>query len=328
MRARITLVVVCALLLAPRCLAQNLVPNGSFEEYTECPDYWNQMNRATGWSKYRGSPDYFNSCDTGIFVSVPNNVVGQQDAATGQGYAGVYLWCEFPGDSREHLGAMLLEPLVPGVPVSVSFKVAPATNGFAENMMWSVQRAGLRFTMEPYLQNGLDPLPDTAALFMAQAPLDTSTWQQVSGIYTPDSAYQYVVLGNFFSDVYLLPELLNPNANYPCSYVYIDDVCVSQVIGDCGMSNGVWTVHAQDGIYVSPIPFQEQFLLRVDEPSPSIREVALLDVLGHRVWHGQLEPGLVAKNYFIPTISSGTYLLRVGLPEGASTTVRVFRATH
>ena len=51
--------------------AQNLVPNGSFENYSQCPFYSNEIYRAIGWfqpHKYPGlnsvnqssSSDYFN----------------------------------------------------------------------------------------------------------------------------------------------------------------------------------------------------------------------------------------------------------------------------
>ncbi|MBL0127483.1 MAG: hypothetical protein IPP83_08470 [Flavobacteriales bacterium] len=198
-----------ALLLGLAASAQNLVQNGSFEEYTECPDFLSQVNRATGWSSYRGSLDYFNRCDTadsvGIaseLLGVPLNAFGWQQPATGDAYTGGYLWTEnlFGGQSREHLGAMLAEPLQRGVPVYISFKVSPTTGGVLEDMRWSMEGVGLRFTMAPYLQNGLSPLPNNAAVYMSYAPMDTSAWYQVSGISVPDSAYQYVVLGNFFAD--------------------------------------------------------------------------------------------------------------------------------
>lgn len=83
-----------AFILLPASLAAqgNLVSNGSFEEHTVCPDSWNQMNRAIGWSSYRGTPDYLNSCDTVGVASVPLNFAGNRYAADGEAYAAAIVW--------------------------------------------------------------------------------------------------------------------------------------------------------------------------------------------------------------------------------------------
>ncbi len=286
MRKRIKYAMVMGMLLPQWGAAQNLVPNGSFEEYTECPSFWNQLDRTVGWSRFRGSPDYFHSCDTGPYASVPGNVVGYQMAATGEAYAGAYLWCAFPGDSREHLGAMLTEPLIPGVPVSVSFKISPASGGFVENMKWSVQMAGLRFTVDPYLQLGNDPLAGDAALALTTAPSDTGLWYLVSGTYVPDSAYRYVVLGNFFDDSFLEPLLINPDADYPCSYVYFDDVCVSYAAGFCDGMQATHTSEVNDRLDVFPNPFNARFFLRIPVCAQATATIHLTDELGRVVWSG------------------------------------------
>ncbi|MBK5286545.1 MAG: hypothetical protein JJE25_14195 [Bacteroidia bacterium] len=50
-------------------LAQNLVTNPSFEDTVACPFGASQLNFATGWSSYWGTPDYFNLCGTGNGMS-------------------------------------------------------------------------------------------------------------------------------------------------------------------------------------------------------------------------------------------------------------------
>lgn len=43
--------------------AQNLVPNGDFEDYTQCPDYVSQIDRAVGWFRpTEGTSDYLHAC--------------------------------------------------------------------------------------------------------------------------------------------------------------------------------------------------------------------------------------------------------------------------
>ncbi len=220
------------LIALPAVHGQNLVYNGSFEEYTECPDQLSQMHRATGWIRYRGTPDYFNRCspvDSGTpidqMLGIPLNSFGWQEAATGDAYAGAYTWTGFPEDYREHFGSMLSAPLQVGIPVYLSFKVSPAEMNQMDVIRWTVEGMGMRFVMEPYLHDTVwPPMPNAAALYMAAPPMDTTAWYQVSGVYVPDSAYQYVVLGNFFSDSSITPTVLNPNGTSDVAYVYIDDV--------------------------------------------------------------------------------------------------------
>ncbi len=81
---------------------QNLIPNPSFEEYTECP-VQNEIGqgdfmKCVGWwyphSTVIGSPDYFNRCNNSVptpntgIVGVPNNFWGYQEAFDGDGYVG------------------------------------------------------------------------------------------------------------------------------------------------------------------------------------------------------------------------------------------------
>ena len=304
-------------------LGQNLVPNPSFEVYSACPDSWNQTERAVGWSRYRGSPDYFNGCDAGGLAGVPENVVGYQHAATGQAYVGGYLWCSSPTNTREHLGAMLTEPLIQGAPVYISFKVSPAVGGFLEDMRWAAPRAGLRFTMNPYLQNGLAILPDTAALFMSSAPVDTSTWYTVSGMYVPDSAYQYVVLGNFFRDSLVSPVVLDPTGAIDCAYVYYDDICVSQFPEDCGFVVGDDEHNRALGIFAYPLPAADKCTVVFDRAHAEPIELGLHDHLGRIVWGGKLGIGLRTVIIPLSDVPAGIFILRASIESSLVAVVRI-----
>jgi hypothetical protein len=55
-------VMVSALVLCLNLQAQNLVPNPSFEDHSECPDGPGNIEFAYPWFKTRGSCDYFHEC--------------------------------------------------------------------------------------------------------------------------------------------------------------------------------------------------------------------------------------------------------------------------
>lgn len=108
--------------------AQNLVPNGSFEEYTECPSIMAQVPYATGWSVFSQSPDYFHACNTNDSMDVPLNLVGYQPAFDGEGYAGVVTFLE-GSQYRECVQHELAEPLIPGGTYYLSMVASPGGFG-------------------------------------------------------------------------------------------------------------------------------------------------------------------------------------------------------
>src|SRR6187402_3617638 len=107
--------------------SQNLVPNPSFEDTVSCPTIAGQMNLAIGWSAFRESPDYYNSCSTDTLVGVQENIFGYQFPATGQSYAGFQAF--FTPGYREMLGCSLASPMVIGAIYNVTFKVVRAHGG-------------------------------------------------------------------------------------------------------------------------------------------------------------------------------------------------------
>lgn len=112
----------CAFQLA--AAQTNLVPNPGFEQYSQCPDEVNDLNpvdqvtKATGWSSYRDTPDYFNTCaptssSTTALVSVPYNGCGYQVPASGNAYCGLSSYVTNTL-YREYLGAQLTSSLTIG----------------------------------------------------------------------------------------------------------------------------------------------------------------------------------------------------------------------
>lgn len=76
--------------LAISLCGQNLVPNPSFEEYTECPLSVAGLGPvAESWYSWNETPDYFNACsnDIGGNAGTPNNTWGFQWPITGVAYA-------------------------------------------------------------------------------------------------------------------------------------------------------------------------------------------------------------------------------------------------
>lgn len=306
---------------------QNLVPNGSFEEYTTCPDNGNQLDYAVGWASYRGSPDYFNPCDATSIVTVPLSFAGNLNAANGESYAGIIAWhMGEPFNQREYMGAMLGAPLIPEVPVYLSFKVNMAMGGTQQDCRWSVDGVGLRFSMEQYMENNNFPSPNDAAINLMSAPSDTVEWILVSGVYVPDSAYQYVVIGNFFDDDYVTPVLFNSDGNINRAYAFVDDVCVSYDPDFCPAVTGI-TNQWIERIRVFPNPFTSELCIKTDATNDATMAVWMQDVLGRRVWSGYVGPGESSTCIDGAPLSEGSYVIFYGDPSVKLSTALVVRVS-
>lgn len=115
------LVLVLGMQCATGANAQNLIPNPSFEEHTQCPGYpdpvYYPVELAPPWTTPTRSSDYFHSCGF-PWNRVPSNRFGYEYAKTGDAYAGFHPysggWLSTDGEylsSREYLEAPLLTPL-------------------------------------------------------------------------------------------------------------------------------------------------------------------------------------------------------------------------
>jgi hypothetical protein len=108
---------------------QNLVLNGSFEEYTECPPSFGYWANVVGWiSPYTQSADYYNACASGTVSSVPQNTVGYQHPSEGDAYMGIITYSPAV-PYREVIATELTEALQPGVPTYVTYKVSSGGGG-------------------------------------------------------------------------------------------------------------------------------------------------------------------------------------------------------
>lgn len=76
------------------CFSQvnNLVPNPSFEEFTQCPTGFGQIEYAYPWTEpnqyISKTSDYYNKCSNSIFLTICNHI----HARTGIGFSGIYFY--------------------------------------------------------------------------------------------------------------------------------------------------------------------------------------------------------------------------------------------
>ncbi len=217
---------------AVNSMAQNLVPNPSFETYSPCPISPDLIANATGWSMpTSGTSDYFNACATfASAVDVPNNGFGSQAANTGVGYAGLYN-VEMLCDYREYIRVQLTSPLVIGLSYTASMYAS-----LAEESDYASNNIGMFFSTSASVSTTNLPCtaPNTGVISPAVIPQVNSAavitniagWTLISGTFTATTAAQYLYIGNFYNTPSTTTNPGPGSGGTGAAYYYIDDVSV------------------------------------------------------------------------------------------------------
>lgn len=312
----------CLLLLVSlRCEAQNLVPNPSFEQHDTCPyaTGFQEGGKPLFWDRWDQDPEYFHACAGTVggadsLVDVPWNGFTWQYAHDGDGYVGMA--CFQASNFRELVGASLLQPLVVGQPYYVSYWVNLATEGSYWWTRWACNNQGILFTMQEHIWSGSTgsgpefTIRNYAHVNNPAIITDTAGWTHVSGSFVADSAYQYIVLGNFFDNAHTDTVHLNAQPSWGAYYLY-DAICVSPVPGECPMNTSL--------AEVGPGPIG----IRVVEGGQGLLVTGALagstgwvfDAGGRVVGHFDIDGSTVGN---IHHLAEGVYVLRVVNADGES----------
>jgi gliding motility-associated-like protein len=214
----------------------NLVPNGSFEEYWECPTA-NDLNDGQlekckyWWKPTLGTSDYFNRCNTNGLADVPDNLYGNQEPFHGDGYVGFVLiaWNNSTTliERNEYIQCQLLQPLSPCKEYKFSMNVT-----LAEASTHAMGKIGATFTINPIGEPGDDYLNVEPKIVNSVIIADTVNWISISGNFIADGGESYLTVG-YFSDVITNDTLLIQDTGFNSygSYYYFDSLSLVE-IGD------------------------------------------------------------------------------------------------
>ena len=290
----------------------NLVPNPSFETYTNCPTSGSQINYAFPWySPTGGSPDYFNGCVSSYSVGVPLNWGGYQYAKTGIAYAGIYCYgsnLPYP-DIKEYLQVKLTDSLIQNKKYCVSFYVnlaKPPSGSLTYNNV-AITEIGMYISDTAVSEVNEYTLPYIAQI---QSPSgvflnDTVNWTEISGTYTAHGGEKYITIGNFNSHTDTMG-IVHYN-NYSASYYYIDDVsvvdCTDMGVGELGITN--------EELGIIPNPSQGMFEVKSDKYK--IQSIEVFNVLGEKIYYEEIKDITATINLQAPP---GVYFIQVQTEKG------------
>jgi hypothetical protein len=283
---------------------QNLVPNPSFELFSNCPTVSNYYaDLATDWYIFGKTPDYYNSCfpdaNPTQGTDVPESFTGYQMAATGNAYVGFMTYTSHVF-WREYIGAQLISPLEVGATYEISMKVVLSNDTLAYGSV-ACNKFGLRFSNVLYSSLNPAPTDNFAHVYENSVLTDTLNWTTISGMFVADSAYTHVMLGNFFDDSSIDTVRMKPNPNW-VAYYYLDDVFVGKVGEN---TNSIKTI-TNEMYKIFPNP--SDGLLCIERFGRDIDKLVIRDVTGK-------DQGLIEPDDFncidIHHLKQGIYFLEI-----------------
>lgn len=211
-------------LIAQKQGSVNIVPNPSFEEYSDNPSGWYYSGKdfsrvSMFWtSPTAASPDIY-----GPSVKVPGSWqsvgFGKMRAYNGDSFAGITVFGCDNGKPhcREYIQVQLSEPLVPGQRYGFSCMVSPLPKSV------TIRNLGLWFSDHEIDEGAHDPLLHQAVLSLDRFIPTDGNWYRWTGHFEAVNASSYLLLGNFKTDE-------ETQAKWPVrsdirfGYYYIDDV--------------------------------------------------------------------------------------------------------
>jgi len=306
-------VLVCWAASLPNAHSQNLVPNGGFEETDSCT-FGLGLGALHHWYSAYFTPDHLQSCQPyGTANGLPLNNFTYQHPFEGNSCAGVFTYDGQTGNEwREWLMVPLLDTLVPGQTYYCSFR---ANAAFGGNQNWlASNNLGMHFTAYDRQWIWGDPYPaalNQAHILCPQILSDTVGWTLVSGSFMADSAYIYLMVGNFFSNA--LTDTLHFASNLQVSRLYsytlVDAVCVSPEPGGCELSQSVEEMEGAEP-FVYPNPATDALVIGNAAGSDAV----VLDMLGRRVWNGRVGHDRLSVD--VGNWARGAYVLQVHVAQG------------
>ena len=291
--------------------AQNLIQNGSFENYTNPID----CNSGGGfydisqipaviivnqWQVYQ-SPDYFNIiCNNNSERSAPLNFFGYCHPRTGSGYGGLIGYAGTGIDTKEYIYQQLSTPLISGKIYHLSFfiSLADASNGAIKNIGAYFCSSLPSLTPSSYI-NVVPQIVNQSGFLT-----DTLNWVEIQGLYNAIGGEQYVIFGNFNSNANTDTLKVNTNSanttSYPrYSYYYIDDITLydQSTVGVKELNDGnSFKIYPNPTNSILTITDKNQQLQNATiEIKNTLGQIVYFDVYAHQIDVTHLPAGI----YFI-----------------------------
>ncbi len=304
-----------SLLVSGLCYTQNLVPNPSFEDYNMT--FCGIMGSTTTFDQTivewtpptSGNPDiYFTNIDQSCYNFQPDSqyggpigLKGTQLPRTGEVMAGIFIYT-IPGfDQREYLQVQLNTPMVSGKAYIISFYAS-----LGDYMEKSIDKLGAHLSVSPISSGGNGILNYTPQILESNFVDDIFEWALISDTIVAQEDYNYLTIGNFFTDdstgIMLNPMYSGEPGTYG-AYYFIDDVSVEETI----ITNT--NDYEEFGFEIFPNPIQNEINISLSEKEDNVL-IKLYNTHGVEVFRNHFDNQMSIK-IDCSKLPAGAYFLQL-----------------
>jgi hypothetical protein len=311
--------VVC-LFLFKKGLSQNLIQNGSFENYTNPIDCGGGFDNASvfpithvvdNWYTF-SSPDYFNPICNNNYADVPVNLFGYSQAKHGNSYAGIGFY-QKGNEMKEYIYQQLSTTLDADKVYCINFFVSRT-----ERSTYATKNIEVYFSASsPTMPNGYYIVATPQVIKQNSFITDTSQWTQIQGCFTANGTEQYITIGNFNSNANTDTLFIGTNNPIPFygdfSYYYIDDITLidQTTVGINELNNG-------NNFEIYPNPNNGIFTI---DSKDVIQKIEVTNIAGQTLFSETTSEKThqLHLNHF----SQGIYFIKVSYQDGLTITKKV-----
>ena len=298
-----------------KVIAQNLVPNPSFEDKIGCPFFTSQIYNSPPWYSATGTIDYFNSCDTTQYVGVPINLLGSGVAHSGNAYAGFGCYLFIWHNVKEFIEVPLIDTLKVNTKYYISFYIS-----LADSVQYAISDIGACLTSNGIGNNVYQIITLTPQV---QNPIgnflsDKSGWIHISDTITAFGNEKFLAIGSFKNDSISPDTLFVGSASSPggpndprFAYYFLDDVSVTEI--PTGIINNEQLII--NNLSISPNPTSGKFRMSSSE---KVETIEVYNVLGEIVYfenqdsrHESQDSSFENQDMDISAEPAGVYFVRI-----------------
>jgi len=222
--------------------AQNLIPNGSFEEYSQCPEQREtgsngQFTRCSDWfyvtSPSIGTPDYYHRCNNYIggsnqgLVGIPNHTLGYQEPFDGDGMVGfvpISIFAQSQNyEGMESITCELISEL--SACTEYKFRCQVNLSNLSEH---AVSNLGVYFSLNaPILNDVSSILNIEPQIEWSQVISDTLDWVTLESTFIAKGNEKFMTFGYFTSKEetnWVVVDSAAPFPSFDYMYCYVDSM--------------------------------------------------------------------------------------------------------
>ncbi len=294
----------------------NLVPNPSFETVTQCGGIsqiyyaapWFQPNIWQGNTTNSSTSDLFDTCVNYSTAGVPINQCGNQNARTGIGYAGIFVY----GDTfnyREYLEVPLVSPLIANRHYCVEFYVS-----LAEMSYFAISNFAAYFSQDSLLissayNHTIDTVTPQIENSVGNMLASKTAWMQVSGNFIATGGERFMTIGNFHLPVNTNVQPVTGGSYAGAGYYFIDDVSVVDCLDE--ETNNL-TNNQPSTIEISPNPATSE--IKITTTNAVIKEAHIYTMMGQCIHQSTINNR--QSTIDISSLPSGMYIAEVISEKG------------